>query len=549
MGTQRFVQGLRLPYYWTHGSISSRALFPLGDPPPSETSPTVYIAGRKPINVCTQGMSFSAPCWLQQILILCGTDESSSPAAIDVLPDDVLLDIFDFYRNNHNYSFRPAWKWHILVHVCQRWRHVAFASPQRLKIQVLCTFGTPVRKNLGIWPAFPIILNFFSLSQLSPGDEDNVIAALEYPNRVCSVRLNVTGLQLGRMVTLMQEPFPLLTRLFIVSRDAPVIPSEFLGDSAPCLQEITFSGIPFPALPALLLSTRDLVTLTLKNIPLSGYISPSAMAAGLAALPRLERFTIEFQSAAPLLDQIRPPPVPPRTVLPSLTFFHFQGGNNYLEDLVSQLDGPQLNEIDIVYLDPPVDFQVPRLSTFIERSVGPELTPSSRAHVCFRSDEVDFTLYRHSNCPGWDRHPVRTTISSDAFNLQVSDLAQVLSRFSATLFAVVHLELDAQLEDDYRLERTNVVEWLHIFRQFPAVQTLHVSWRLTGFIALALNGIRGETVAEVLPFLELICLEGQMISFIEKFNFFADRRLSDRPVSLVATRKEFDKRLEFYIGK
>ena len=465
-----------------------------------------------------------------------------------MLPDDVLLDIFDFYRYNHNYSSSPVWKWHVLVHVCQRWRHVAFASPQRLELQILCTRGTPVRKYLGIWPAFPIVLNFFSLSQLSPGDEDNVITALEYPNRVCSVKLNATGLQLGRIARLMQEPFPVLTRLFIVSRDAPVIPADFLGGSAPYLQDITLSGIPFPALPTLILSTSDLIDLTLENIPPAGYISPETMCTCLAALPRLEILTIEFQSATHHPDQICPPPVT-RTVLPALTYFHFQGASEYLETLVSQLDGPQLNEIDIVYLDPPIDFQVPRLSTFIERSVGPELTPSSRAHVCFRSDEVDFTLYRHSNCPGWDRHPVRTTISSDAFNLQVSDLAQVLSRFSATLFAVVHLELDAQLEDDYRLERTNVVEWLHIFRQFPAVQTLHVSWRLTGFIALALNGIRGETVAEVLPFLELICLEGQMISFIEKFDFFADRRLSDRPVSLVATRKEFDKRLEFYIGK
>ena len=468
-----------------------------------------------------------------------------------MLPDDVLLDIFDFYRYNHNYSSSPVWKWHVLVHVCQRWRHVAFASPQRLELQILCTRGTPVRKYLGIWPAFPIVLNFFSLSQLSPSDEDNVITALEYPNRVCSVKLNATGLQLGRIARLMQEPFPVLTRLFIVSRDAPVISADFLGGSAPYLQEITLSGIPFPALPTLILSTSDLIDLTLENIPPAGYISPETMCTCLAALPRLEILTIEFQSATHHPDQICPPPVT-RTVLPALTYFYFQGASEYLESLVSQLDGPQLNEIDIVYLDPPVDFQVPRLSTFIERSVGPELTPSRRAHVCFLTihrEAFDFTLYRHINRPGLDRYPLGTYISSDTFDLRVSDLAHVLRQISATLFTVVQLELGARLDDDYQLEHTDDVDWMHLFRQFPAVQTLHVSGRLAEFIALALDGIRGETVAEVLPSLDLICLEGQQASFVESLDIFADRRLSDRPVTVVYTRKEFDKRLESYTSK
>ena len=144
---------------------------------------------------------------------LCGTDKANRRVtSICTLPDNVLLDIFDFYRKNHHLR-SLVWRWHILVHVCQRWRQIIFASPHRLNLQILCTHGTPVRKNLGIWPAFPIVIDLYSLSNLTPYDEDNAITALEHPDRVCYVRLNANSSQLGKMAMVMQKPFPVLTCL------------------------------------------------------------------------------------------------------------------------------------------------------------------------------------------------------------------------------------------------------------------------------------------------------------------------------------------------
>ena len=66
-----------------------------------------------------------------------------------MLPDEVLLEIFDFYRKIPvYYSIRPVWTWHLLVHVCRRWRQIIFESPHRLDLQILCTEKTPVRQNL-----------------------------------------------------------------------------------------------------------------------------------------------------------------------------------------------------------------------------------------------------------------------------------------------------------------------------------------------------------------------------------------------------------------
>lgn len=96
-----------------------------------------------------------------------------------MLPDNVLLKIFDFYRANLNHFFltRAVWEWHVLVHVCQRWRKIVFASPRHLNLQIPCRYGTPVRKDLRIWPALPIVLDLYSSSSshLTPDDEDMLL--------------------------------------------------------------------------------------------------------------------------------------------------------------------------------------------------------------------------------------------------------------------------------------------------------------------------------------------------------------------------------------
>ena len=336
---------------------------------------------------------------------LCSTDESNS---ISKLSDDVLLEIFDHYRKDHYNNPRPllVWKWHILAHVCKRWRQLVFSSPRRLDLQILCTFGTPFREDLGIWPALPIVLDLYSPGfPFTPNDEDNAIAALEHSDRLCSISLYVTGSMWAKMPTVLRKPFPLLKRFKFVTvgLNVPALPDEFLGGSAPCLQEFYLSSIPFPALPTLLLTTSNLVNLTLSTMPRTGYIPPETMVACLDVLPLLERFVIEFSERDPHPDQIRPPPTT-RSVLPALTSFAFRGPFQYLEDFVTQIDGPQLDEIVLRYLDV---FRVVQLSEFINRSVGPELTPPGRAHVICLRDAVVFTVYRRANYPGLDQRPLR----------------------------------------------------------------------------------------------------------------------------------------------
>ncbi|KAH8981992.1 hypothetical protein EDB86DRAFT_2834598 [Lactarius hatsudake] len=127
-------------------------------------------------------------------------------------------------------------------------------------------------------------------------------------------------------------------------------------------------------------------------------------------------------------------------------------------------------------------------------------------------------------------------------------MAHVLGQLSAALSDVAHLKL-AELGGFRQLEGIDDVEWLRLFRQFPSVRTLHVSRRLAGHVALALEDITtdSEMVTELLPSLDLICVEGQPASSIEKF--VTARRLSGHPVTVINTGTEFDRRLEPYVSK
>ena len=238
---------------------------------------------------------------------------------IDVLPDDVLLEIFDFYMD-----MRPWYEgktrveeWQSLVHVCRRWRTLVLGSPRRLNLQLYCTPKTPVREILDVWPALPLIVVGSMVS--SPGT-DNIIAALEQRNRVRHLCLpGLVDLQLEEVLAAMQVPFPELTdlRLFSYGETVPVIPDSFLDGSAPRLRSFDLRGIPFPGLPKLLLSATHLVTLLLTNIPHSGYISPEAIVALISVFSSLAILDIAFES--PNLAQTWKPDVPlHKNVLSSL---------------------------------------------------------------------------------------------------------------------------------------------------------------------------------------------------------------------------------------
>jgi hypothetical protein len=294
-------------------------------------------------------------------------------------------------------------------------------------------------------------------------------------------------------------------------------------------------GVAFPALCTFLSSTSDLVGLVLSDIP---HISPEAMVTSLALLPRLKTLDIRFQSTSFGPDWI-PPPFATRNLLPSLTSFQFEGDDGYLEDLVARIDSPQINPITVMYLNQLSRFQLTQLFQFIDRSEDPDMSQIAHVNLIFSHVWVTVEMYPHPERRlRWGR--ANCAIRGQLTRKQVSEIARAFNQPFTVLPHVAHLKLyRSQPHEDCPPD-----DWLHLFRQFPAIRTLHVSQEFSRHVASVLEAVTGEMVAEVLPTLDFIYLDALPISCVEKF--LAARRISGDPVTIIDTAAEFDERVKSY---
>jgi hypothetical protein len=459
---------------------------------------------------------------------------------IDLLPDDVLLEIFDFYVKKRSLfdTKTEVEKWQSLVHVCRRWRRVVFGSPNRLNLQLYCTPQTPSRDTLDVWPALPLLIQG---SMTESSSADDITVALGHSNRVCEVHLWVTDRRrLETVLAAMQVPFPELTNLFLHGKKdetPPAIPDSFLGGSAPRLRVFQLFGVPFPGLPTLHLSATHLATLHLFNIPRSGYHSPEAMVALLSMLSSLETLSLGFESpqSRPDWESRRPPPLK-RSVVPSLTRFSFKGVSEYLEDLVTCIDAPQLDYSHIIFFNQ-IDFDTPRLAQFINRTS--RFRARDEAHVQFDDSvvEVKFTNRTHES-----GYPSLIRISCREPDWQLSSIAQVCN----SSLPPISMVKDLHVEHEYAqvVWKNDAIEntlWLELLIPFTAVKNLYLAKDFAPGIAAALQELVGGRITEVLPGLRNVFVQGTEPQgpFREHIGkFVAARQLSGHPVAISVWNEE-----------
>jgi hypothetical protein len=380
---------------------------------------------------------------------------------------------------------------------------------------------------LDIWPPFPISIICWDRA-VDDKDIENIIAAVEQGHdRISHIAINdIHGSALEKLAAATQQPLPTLEGLFLGSSDksAPVLPETFLGGSAPRLRTFQSYGIPFPTLPKLVMSSTHIRYLLIFGIPHSGYISPNAMVACLAALPNLERLSIAFQSPLSRPPQITPPPRT-RIVLPALTDLSFYGVSEYFEDFVSQIDTPLLDELDITFFMDLI-FEIPRLQHFVGRAQ--RLEPLDQARIVFY-DRVwisvgstpSFGLQIRCERPDW----------------QLSSIVQIFGQLSLLSHAE-QLEISQDPHSNIEwIDNPDMCSslWLELFHLFIAVQSLRVSEKLVPPVAAALQDLTGERTMEVLPALHSVFLEGLEPSGPVPGgfkSFIAARQLYDHPVAV-----------------
>ena len=371
---------------------------------------------------------------------------------------------------------------------------------------------------------------------MSSSGTDNIIAALELPNRVSQVNLyNLANWQLENVLATMQVPSLELEVLRLHSADEtpPVIPDSLLGGSAPHLQDFSLSGILFPGLPKLLLTASRLVTLGLSNIPHSGYISPEAIVALLSVLSSLKDLSISFQSPRSHPEgRLQTSKPPKRTILPALRRFEFKGVTEYLEELVIRIGTPQLNQMKMTFFNQ-IYFNTPRLAQFI--NCTPTLSALDEAHVHVFVPGIASIRFRH-RASGYSFEHLLIDISCNEPDWQLSSIEQVCNSLHP-LSTVEDLYIEGQAGYpllDWNYDPIENTLWLQLLLPFTAVKKIYLSVEFAPRIAATLKELVTSRVTEILPCLQNIFVEGLNPSgpLRENIERFVAARQLNNPIAI-----------------
>ena len=372
-------------------------------------------------------------------------------------------------------------------------------------------------------------------------DENNIIAALKHPDRICELNVPVTKTILAKSALLLQASFPTLECIRLGSQDASrplILPIGFLGGDTPRMREIHLTSTAFSALPLLIQSTRELVSLQLDDVPNSGYFSPEALAFGLSSTTQLKHLKLYFHPPSPRPDQRRTPS-PPKTrfILPALIEIHFRGNSDYFEDLVARIDAPAVEQVEMNFLELNT-FDTPQLTQFINRTK----TLRSPYHTSFRLSEDDITITHDFRLASSSTSgTIRMQISCDDVDRQMSILVHVGRQFSRLLSSVETLDANGSpmlfsLRDP---RETDSAKWLELLRHFRAVRKFEVAGALVPNIISTIEQVTGNMARGILPLLRDLHLDIPQLSMSPSIEpFVAARRLSSHPVTVHYARDD-----------
>ena len=419
-----------------------------------------------------------------------------------MLDNDSLLQIFSHYRLDDEENWHLRLTWRRLAHVCRQWRYLIYDSWFHLDMSLLLTTDSPSIHTLGHLPPLPLVIDYSgrTTGTTARKNEDNVYLGLQQHSRVRRVILRAPSLSLRTWLELMNNLFPKLTDLSLLSTNIEetslILPERF---QAPGLRRLSLHDIGLPKGLPLLSSAIALSTLSLTHIRASCYFPPGHLVTQLQGLRHLEELSIGFAIPIPLPSSERellPAPIPPVT-LPSLRRLTFHGVDAYLDNLVAQINTPLLDRLDLTFFFD-LAFTVENLTEFIHRTDG---FGCLVAQVTFNKDgsSIDAGHYE-------DVGKVGLRVNCEPLDWQIDSVTQVCGALWDVLSTVEELTLDLRVDgmpSDWANTLDNMA-WYELLLPFIGVKKLHICPSLTPELSQALESVSGELVLELLPELQAL---------------------------------------------
>ncbi|KAH9978405.1 hypothetical protein BJV74DRAFT_953400 [Russula compacta] len=433
---------------------------------------------------------------------------------IDNIPDEVLLDIFDSYRQ-HFTNDQSVWnkkhKWFKLMHVCRRWRCIIFASSTRLDLCLFVSNSNPGNIKTIFsphLPPLPVAIDYDCLpadtdSHMKPKKFGWMLAALKRCNHVRGITFSGSTFDFDTLFEATKRPFPILEDLDLCYFDRRIaelkLPATFLKGSAPHLRRLKLHRISLTSISSSLLSSATMLTELCLRI-YAPYPTTLLLAhlQDMHCLRHLE-LKLRIWKMSSSINGPMPPTNPEDTFLLSkLTSFHYEGPILFLGALVAGFTAPFLRDVHFIFDDDDDDdddkvpiLHLPRFLDGVEK-----LYPSVR--MISEGDYFRISLLSHSESMNH---------STPSFRFSSPCSPESIMRMSAALsakLATVEELLMVFIGDSYEIWDDDV-SLLGFLRHFRSVKVLRVEHEDINLLAIArILQPDDDSVLDLLPMLEEI---------------------------------------------
>jgi hypothetical protein len=425
---------------------------------------------------------------------------------INRLPDEVLLEVFDFYRQsiNERDHWREKYAWFNLAHVCRRWRAVVFGSPSRLDIHVIVGPKKPGHIKTILSGHLPILIDY-SRSYLPQDITASAIwrmrAALKHRDRVREISFGGCDYIFKKFIKATSYHFPALESLFLVfpHGNEPEIPATFLrgpDQSDLGLRRLILYGGSVASLSGFLLSATALTNLILNVCSIHAAVFDPSQ--GLVLLTCLQGMQC-LRSLDLTIDldfrDVPPQHPTPKDIVPflKLTYFHYSGPTTFLNSFMSGLSAPSLQDVRFELC---IKYSLLYLSRVID-DVREEFRSVSVTFEKDHFDRIRFHLLSSTHSGKFEYLKPSFRFNVNCFPFSINSIRSMPS----TKFATVE-ELTLNFTSSNMTKWDNNFSLREFLRQFRSVRVLRMN-RFVREVGLYLQQDDGEAILPVLEEVEL----------------------------------------------
>jgi hypothetical protein len=465
---------------------------------------------------------------------------------INHIPDEVLLEIFDSYRQVQD-CFDQQWSeeyvWFNLAHVCRKWRAIMFTSVSRLDLGITVGPEKPGHIKTILSGHWPILVDYdYRCRDITGSALWRMRAVLmHHHDHVRKIAFSGSRDNFDKFYKVTNYAFPLLESLAISFEDGyEPIPDTFLRGldlSDLHLRRLNFrlrGVISLASISRFLLSATALTDLYL--VLDNAAFSPSSgttLLTCLRGMPCLRRLRVIINFPYFLDSPSQPSTTKDIVSLPKLTYLFYRGSSVLLDALVAGLSAPCLRDVNIQFVGanlPPI-VHLPRFINEIEDRYYD-------IYVTFQGCLFHLSFLIHSE---YTSHCHLDLSFGPGVRLSQETIMTLAGALSTRLVTVEELRFIFRATDAIVWE--NFIPWRVFLQHFPNVKALRTQGGNNDRIArIFLPDHQGpRDVLAVLPSLEEIELdknslltdESQREPVLAAFEpFVSARQQAGRPVKV-----------------